>query len=311
MQHRPRLSEEHFLDVVYGAVDVDVLLITGMTDKAPFALFSHLVPYSRLLDFRVETSVETRCSHRGCGSGRGYDDDDSKKSNNDRSEYYPNITFNNDTVGDEAVKRYAVYYLLPFFHEDLLATSQRYPRSPTFHVHASSSAIYSTSRSSQVGWPCAHHYCRLISQATGREKVDSIACCEAGGFVFASTLASWVNIPLTLVREAGKLPQSTISVLKYASHISSSTPHDTKETRIEVGGDLTPRGTSVVVVDAVLATGKTLCSVLQLLEDTGISADNLSITAMAEFPAHRGRELLPKQGFGRVNVQSLLVIGGA
>ena len=112
--------------------------------------------------------------------------------------------------------------------------------------------MYSTSHSSQVGWPCAHHCCRLISPATGRDKVDSIACCEAGGFVFALTLASLVNIPLALVREAGKLP----SIFKYASHISYSTPHDTEETRIEVGGDLIPRGTSVVVVDAVLATGR-------------------------------------------------------
>ena len=132
MQHPPRLSEEHFLDVVYGAVDVDVLLITGMTDKAPFALFSDLVPYSRLLDVRVKTSVETRCSHRGCGRGRGYYDDDSKKSNNGRSEYYPNITFNNDTVGDEAVKRYAVYYLLPFFHEDLQHLANKIPQVPHF-----------------------------------------------------------------------------------------------------------------------------------------------------------------------------------
>lgn len=56
---------------------------------------------------------------------------------------------------------------------------------------------------------------------------------------------------------------------------------------------------------------KTLCTVLQLLEDSGISAENVSVTVVAEFPVHRDRELLPKQGFGRVNVQSLLVIGGA
>jgi hypothetical protein len=32
VQHRPRLPEEHFLKLVYGAADVDVLLITGMRD---------------------------------------------------------------------------------------------------------------------------------------------------------------------------------------------------------------------------------------------------------------------------------------
>lgn len=32
---------------------------------------------------------------------------------------------------------------------------------------------------------------------------------------------------------------------------------------------------------------------------------------VAEFPVHRGREMLRKQGFGAVNIQSLLVFGGA
>ncbi|KAJ5365249.1 hypothetical protein N7517_008135 [Penicillium concentricum] len=48
--NRPRLPEEHFLNVVYGAADVDVLLITGMRDEAPVAAMSHLVPDSRLLE---------------------------------------------------------------------------------------------------------------------------------------------------------------------------------------------------------------------------------------------------------------------
>jgi hypothetical protein len=52
-RQRPQLPEEHFLNVVYGAVDEDVLLITGMRDKAPVAALSHLVPDSRLLEVRV------------------------------------------------------------------------------------------------------------------------------------------------------------------------------------------------------------------------------------------------------------------
>ena len=51
-QH-PQLLEEHFLNVVYGAADADVLLITGMRDEAPVAALSHLVPDSRLLEVRV------------------------------------------------------------------------------------------------------------------------------------------------------------------------------------------------------------------------------------------------------------------
>lgn len=56
--------------------------------------------------------------------------------------------------------------------------------------------------------------------------------------------------------------------------------------------DVVPRGVSVVVVDNALATGKTLCAVLQLLNKAGIGAKDVSVMAVAKFPVHRGRELL-------------------
>ena len=72
-----------------------------------------------------------------------------------------------------------------------------------------------------------------------------------------------------------------------------------------------PRGGSVVVVDDVLSTGETLCAVLQLLDEASIGAEDISIMVVAEFPTHHGRELLRQHGFGRINIQSLLVFGGA
>ena len=75
--------------------------------------------------------------------------------------------------------------------------------------------------------------------------------------------------------------------------------------------DVVPRGASVVVVDDVLSTGETLCAVLQLLDKAGISAGDVSIMVVAEFPLQRGRELLRQRGFGCVNIQSLLIFGGA
>jgi hypothetical protein len=55
--------------VVYGAADVDMLLITGMRDEAPVIAFSHLVPDSRLLEIYVKASEETRQVRRGCHGG--------------------------------------------------------------------------------------------------------------------------------------------------------------------------------------------------------------------------------------------------
>jgi hypothetical protein len=123
---RPQLPEEHFLNVVYGAIDIDVLLITGMRDETPVAAWSHLVPDSRLLKIRVKASEETRRNRRGCQSSDDVadDDEDSKDSNKGRSssitlDFQPSLIFNNNMPGSEAAERFAEHYLLPFFHEDL------------------------------------------------------------------------------------------------------------------------------------------------------------------------------------------------
>ena len=142
-------------------------------------------------------------------------------------------------------------------------------------------------------------------------KVDTVACCEVGGFVYATALASRVDLPLVLIREAGKLPPPTISIIKPLSYISSLASNNSKEKRIEMERDIVPRGTLVVVVDDVLSTGETLYTVLQLLIKAGIGAEDINIMVVAEFPVHRGRELLRQRGFGRINIQCLLVFGGA
>ncbi|KAF3004527.1 hypothetical protein E8E15_000309 [Penicillium rubens] len=125
-------------------------------------------------------------------------------------------------------------------------------------------------------------------------KVDVVACCEAGGFVYASAPPLQDNVPLALIRESGKLPTPTVSVFKSTSHIPSSTSDYLGGNRIEMERDLIPKGASVMVVD-----------------DANIGAKDVSIMVVAEFPVHRGRELLRQRGFGGVNIQSLLVFGGA
>lgn len=65
---RPQLLEANFLNVVYSAVGVDVLLITGMRDDAPVATFSHLVPGSRLIEVQVQASEGTRTQRGSQGA---------------------------------------------------------------------------------------------------------------------------------------------------------------------------------------------------------------------------------------------------
>ena len=80
---------------------------------------------------------------------------------------------------------------------------------------------------------------------------------------------------------------------------------------MEMGRDVVHEGASVLVVDDVLATGRTLCAVLQLLHKAGIGAENIFIMVVAEFPVHRGRQMLRRRGFSGAKIQSLLVFADA
>jgi len=308
VRQRPQLLEEQFLQVVNNGADVDVLLITGMRDEAPVTSYSHLVPDSRLLEVHVEASKYTRQVRRGRHDGDGEDGKESKDGKD--CDERPSFDFNNDMAGSEAAERFFEHYLLPFFHEDLQRLANMVPLVPEF-PRPGVQFRHVLEISQQPGG-LALCTSLLQNHFTGDwTKVNALVCCETGGFVFASPLATHVDIPLALIRKAGKLPPPTISVIKSPSHVSSSASNGSRKQNIEIGGNMIPRGGSVVVVDDVLATGETLCAVLQLLEEAGISAENIAVMVVAEFPFHRGRQLLRQHGFGRAKIQSLLVFGGA
>jgi adenine phosphoribosyltransferase/phosphomevalonate kinase len=321
MRQQPRLAEEHFLNVVSDAADMDVLVITGMRDEAPTATLSHLVPNSRLLDIRVTASEKTRQARRKCQvNGNDRHNHDSKndnrggngsncKSNSTTLNYRHSLVFDNEATGDEVARRFADQYLLPLLHEDLERLASMvipvpdFPRPGIEFRHVLNIA--------QRRGGLALCTSLLRTQFKGDwGKVGAVACCEAGGFVYASALAQQVDVPLALIREAGKLPPPTVSVKKPSSHISCSESNGLGGKRIELSQDLIPRGASVVVIDDVLATGKTLCAVLQLLAGVGISTEKTSVMVVSEFPIHCGRELLYHRGFGGISIQSLLVFDG-
>lgn len=308
VRQHSRLPEENFVKAVCEATDVDVLLITGMRDKAPVAAFSHLVPDCRLVEVNVRANRELQRARRGCQNANDGDESvDGGKGNN--HDHHHCLVFNNNTAGDEAATRFSERYLLPFLNEDL----QRLRNMVRSVLDFPCRGIEFRHVLDIAQQPDGLALCTTLMRAHfcgDWSKIDSVACCEIGGLVFASVLAAQVNVPMALIREAGKLPPPTVSVIKTSSYISSSTYCNSTEKRIEMGRDAIPKGASVVVVDDVLATGKTLCAVLQLLAEVGIGAEDVNIMVVVEFPVHRGRELLRLRGFGRANVQSLLVFGG-
>nr|POF15449.1 adenine phosphoribosyltransferase [Quercus suber] len=306
LQQRPWLPEEHFMASVNAAADVDVLFITGMRDEAPVADFSPLIPSRRVIELKVRASVDTRCARRGSPTK----DHANHRERNLDDNPHSSLTFYNDANGDVSATRFGERYLLPLFDEGLQRLAEMVRIFPDFpSVGITFRHVLGIAQQSGGLRLCSS---LLRTQFTGDwGKVDKIACCETGGFIFASSLAEQVNLPLGLIREAGKLPQPTHSVIKCSSHISSSARNRPQDKRIEMTRDTFSKGSSVVVVDDVLATGETMCAVLQLLHEAGIDAGNISVIVVAEFPFHRGRAMLRQRGFGQVKIQSLLVFDGA
>ncbi|KAJ4377233.1 hypothetical protein N0V83_000056 [Neocucurbitaria cava] len=299
VQQRPSLPEEHFMDVVHDSVGIDVLLITGMRDEAPVPTFSHLVAESRLIEVRIQSTRETQRARGGVDKTENYGEEIIK-------DHCPSLTFHNDAAGSQAAETFAKHHLLSFVHPDLeeLASMARsvlgFPRPGINFRHVLGISQH----------PGGLELCtNQLQQHFGGDwaKVSAIACCEVGGYVFASPLALRAGVPLRLIRKAGKLPPPHISVTKATSHISKNR----EEEKIEIERDAFGTGANVVVVDDVLATGETLCAVLGLLEKAGVATEDVSVMVIAEFPFHRGRDLLRQRGFGNVGVQSLLVFGGA
>lgn len=305
LRRRPGLLEEHFLDVAYHAMNVDVLFITGMREPNLLAAYSHLVPECRLLEVRVQATKYTRQARRRFPEDGADADGDEVTVCDD----CPSLIFNNENAGTDAVHKFAMDSLLPLFDEDIqrLANMVRpapdFPRQGITFQHVLDIA-------QQPGG------LKLCTRILGKfyvgdwTRVGAIVCPETGGFIFASSLAEQFDILLALIREAGKLPPPTIAVSKPTSHISSSTSGHAKESSLEMKLYLIPQGSSVVVVDDVLATGKTLCAALELLQESGIRKNDISVLVVAEFPVHRGRRLLRECGFGSVSVRSLLVFDG-
>ena len=328
VQQNPNLPHEHFLDLLPSPDDdPGVLFITGMRDEAPVATLAPLRPDCRFFDIRVEASKETRRSRRGLLEGGATDhagkdatksplDGDGQPNAMDTG-YRPSFVLRNDSAGREAAWRFAEARLLPLLRENpsrlyqMVRTVPDFPRPGLAFRHVLNIAQH------PGGLPlCADQLARQFRGDWGR--VDAVAGCEAGGFVFAAALAARADVPLALIRQAGKLAPPTASTEKPPSFISSVMSRGGggpaargAEKTFEMDLGVLRAGASVVVVDDVLATGRTLCAVLQLLEKAGVGAENVSILVVAEFPVHRGRERLRKGGYGRAHVHSLLVFDGA
>lgn len=114
-----------------------------------------------------------------------------------------------------------------------------------------------------------------------KASLDALVAMDARGFLFGSTLAYRLGLPLALVRKAGKLPGETISA-DYTLEYGTAT--------LELHRDALQHGDRVVVVDDLLATGGTMHAAAQLIEQLGARIEEFAF--VIELPPLRGREKL-------------------
>ena len=122
-----------------------------------------------------------------------------------------------------------------------------------------------------------------------------VAGIEARGFIFASAVAHELNSGFVPIRKAGKLPHQTISQqygLEYGT--------DTLEIHIDA---ITP-GSSVLLIDDVLATGGTIAAAIELIHRSQATIE--AVLALIEIDGLNGRSALNAQ-FPEISITSLLV----
>jgi adenine phosphoribosyltransferase len=121
---------------------------------------------------------------------------------------------------------------------------------------------------------------------------DVIAGVEARGFVLAASAAYATGRGVVMIRKPGKLPRAVLSEdydLEYGS------------TTLEVHPDELERGSRVLLIDDVLATGGTLAAGCSLIERSGWTVAGISV--VLELSGLAGQTKLP----GRA-VHSLLIL---
>ncbi|MBF0286809.1 MAG: adenine phosphoribosyltransferase [SAR324 cluster bacterium] len=111
--------------------------------------------------------------------------------------------------------------------------------------------------------------------------IDAIVGVEARGFIIGSVLALVLKKGFIPVRKPGKLPGETIGIeyeLEYGTD------------RLEMHIDALPKGSRVLIVDDLLATGGTMQAACHLVEKAGSRV--VECTFVIDLPDLGGREKL-------------------
>ncbi|MBI1977604.1 MAG: adenine phosphoribosyltransferase [Candidatus Omnitrophica bacterium] len=129
--------------------------------------------------------------------------------------------------------------------------------------------------------PALRFACEELAEIFKPVKIDQIVGIESRGFIFSPIVAYLLGAGFIPVRKKGKLPAAKEAVsynLEYG------------EDSLEIHQDAINRGTKVVIVDDLLATGGTAQAVIHLVERLGGTVVGLAF--LVELVFLKGRERL-------------------
>lgn len=113
------------------------------------------------------------------------------------------------------------------------------------------------------------------------KQIDFVVGAEARGFIFGAAVAYAIGAGFVLARKPGKLPAEVLQVSYDLEYGKNS---------IEIHKDAFSKGSRVLVIDDLLATGGTAQAVTEIVESLGATVYELAF--MIELTALNGREKL-------------------
>src|SRR4030042_6185463 len=120
-----------------------------------------------------------------------------------------------------------------------------------------------------------------IEELYKNNRIDAVLAIESRGFIIAASFCYKLSIPLILARKAGKLPGATIKE-SYSLEYGQAT--------LEVHKSDIKKGSNVLIIDDLIATGGTLKACVKMIERLG--AKVLGIFGVIGLPFLKYEELL-------------------
>ena len=131
---------------------------------------------------------------------------------------------------------------------------------------------------------------RQLAEWARPRSPDLVLGAEARGFIFGAALAYELGAGFIAARKPGKLPRETVEATYQLEYGTDS---------LQVHSDAVPRGSRVIILDDVLATGGTARAKVELVE--GLGGVVAGLLFVIELSFLNGRERL-----GEYEVHSLI-----